>query len=71
MGPGLIRIVLVVSVLITHSIYSAALTIPEAIAVKLFHIISGFCMAMILRKKYACHRSLFYRNRLPRLGYPP
>lgn len=69
MGLGLIRIVLAVSVLITHSIYSTALSIPGAIAVKLFFIISGFYMAMILCEKYADHRSLFYRNRFLRL-YP-
>lgn len=69
MGLGLIRIVLAISVLITHSIYSTALSIPGAIAVKLFFIISGFYMAMILCEKYTGHHRLFYKNRFLRL-YP-
>lgn len=67
MGLGLIRIVLAVSVLITHSIYSTSSSIPGAIAVKLFFIISGFYMAMILSEKYDDHRRLFYKNRVLRL----
>lgn len=67
MGLGLIRILLAVSVLITHSAYSTSLSIPGAIAVKLFFIISGFYMAMILCEKYTGHHRLFYRNRFLRL----
>lgn len=67
MGLGLIRIVLAVAVLITHSAYSTALSVPGAIAVKLFFIISGFYMAMILCEKYKDHHHLFYKNRFLRL----
>lgn len=67
MGLGLIRIVLAVAVLITHSAYSSTLTLPGAIAVKLFFIISGFYMAMILCEKYKDHHRLFYKNRFLRL----
>jgi peptidoglycan/LPS O-acetylase OafA/YrhL len=41
--------------------------VPGTIAVKLFFIISGFYMAMILCEKYTFHHGQFYKNRVLRL----
>jgi peptidoglycan/LPS O-acetylase OafA/YrhL len=66
-GLGLLRVVLAIAVLITHSAYATSMSIPGAIAVKLFFIISGFYMAMILCEKYTNRYRSFYKNRSLRL----
>ncbi len=68
---GLIRLLLAASVVITH-VHDDVLErflIDGALAVKLFFVISGFYMALILNEKYVGPGALrlFYGNRLLRL----
>lgn len=66
---GIIRILLALSVLITHSNFAGKVFVPGDIAVQLFFIISGFYIAMILNEKYKNNIIGFYKNRFLRL-YP-
>jgi peptidoglycan/LPS O-acetylase OafA/YrhL len=70
---GLIRIILAISVITAHSsdLFGTGFVGGE-LAVKLFFIISGFYMALVLNEKYVGENSgywLFIKNRLLRL-YP-
>jgi peptidoglycan/LPS O-acetylase OafA/YrhL len=67
---GIIRVLLAISVLITHSDSIFGVTLLNGdMAVTCFFMISGFLMALILEQKYGS-RSLFYLNRALRI-YPP
>ncbi len=72
---GIIRLILAISVLITHSSPLFGLKIIDGeIAVQLFFIISGFYMAMVLSEKYTPEKDKlfwlnFYKSRFLRL-YP-
>jgi len=67
---GLIRVLLAISVLITHSepILGMRFLNGDA-AITCFYMISGFLMALILSEKYTSTRA-FYINRALRI-YPP
>jgi peptidoglycan/LPS O-acetylase OafA/YrhL len=69
LGIGVFRLLLAVTVVITHthSIWGFTLGNP-VIAVRVFFIISGFYMTMVLREKYQ-RRELFWINRLLKI-YP-
>jgi len=68
---GLLRILLALAVVITHSGSSLnGLALPGAVAVQAFFMISGFYIALILNRKY-CFRGatkLFYQQRYLRLA---
>jgi len=68
---GVIRPVLAVSVLITHSrpIFGVSLLNGD-MAIVCFFMISGFLMALILETKYVGEVGAFYANRILRI-YPP
>lgn len=68
-GVGFIRLILALSVLVTHthSIFGFTLGNP-VIAVRAFFIISGFYMALVLKEKYKSYR-LFITNRFLKI-YP-
>ncbi|EFL51236.1 acyltransferase 3 [Solidesulfovibrio fructosivorans JJ]] len=70
---GLVRFLLAATVVINHTgpLYGFVFT-DAYIAIKVFFIISGFYMALILTEKYTGpgHCRLFYGNRLLRL-FPP
>jgi peptidoglycan/LPS O-acetylase OafA/YrhL len=72
---GIIRILLAVSVVISHSTPLFGLElVPGNIAVELFFIISGFYMALVLSEKYTLEKDKlfwlnFYKSRFLRL-YP-
>ncbi|MBI4684367.1 MAG: acyltransferase [Nitrospirae bacterium] len=69
---GLVRLILAISVLISHSAPFVKLKLVEGdVAVQIFYIISGFYMALILNEKYVGKNSyrLFLSNRFLRL-YP-
>jgi peptidoglycan/LPS O-acetylase OafA/YrhL len=68
---GVIRLLLALSVLITHSapVFGVFLLSGD-MAITAFFIISGFLMALILETKYAGRVRAFYVNRILRI-YPP
>ncbi len=69
---GTLRLILALSVLISHTGPLWGLTLFEAVtAVKSFYIVSGFYMALVLSTKYNAPKSLryFYFNRFVRI-YP-
>ncbi len=65
---GILRVILALSVLASHSSPLFSTLIGGGLAVKVFFAISGFYMALILTEKYA-NLKLFFTNRLLRL-YP-
>ncbi len=72
MGIGLIRTLLAISVVLTHSCPICGYNVADGmIAVECFFIISGFYMALILNEKYVGPGStwMFYSNRFLKL-YP-
>ena len=72
MGIGLIRTLLALSVVLTHSCPICGYNVADGmIAVECFFIISGFYMALILNEKYVGPGStwMFYSNRFLKL-YP-
>ncbi|HTH49843.1 MAG TPA: acyltransferase [Candidatus Limnocylindria bacterium] len=68
---GILRLLLAISVVVVHcdADVGASLLVGGAYAVKLFFVISGFYMALILHEKYSAPgaTALFYGNRLLRL----
>jgi len=68
---GIIRTLLAISVLITHSqpIFEIFLLNGD-LAVTLFFIISGFLISLAFEKKYKRNLAAFYINRVLRV-YPP
>ncbi len=68
---GIIRLLLAVSVTVMHFMPSVAVTflVEGPVAVKLFYIISGFYMALVLTEKYTGPGALriFFGNRFLRL----
>ncbi|BBD08094.1 acyltransferase family protein [Desulfovibrio ferrophilus] len=69
---GLIRLFLALAVLTHHEPILSRELLPGALSVRLFFIISGFYMALILNERYSTqHKILFYSSRLLRLfpGY--
>lgn len=68
---GMIRLLLAVSVVITHSdrVFGVFLLSGD-MAITAFFIVSGFLMALILETKYAGRVADFYVNRILRI-YPP
>jgi peptidoglycan/LPS O-acetylase OafA/YrhL len=66
---GVLRMLLALCVLSHHGGVTAQELLPGNVAVRLFFIISGFYMALILDGKYAAARPwTFYSNRLLRLA---
>src|SRR5688572_20654204 len=68
---GTIRLLLALSVVITHSapVFGVRLLSGD-MAVTAFFLVSGFLMALILESKYAGRVGAFYLNRILRI-YPP
>jgi peptidoglycan/LPS O-acetylase OafA/YrhL len=72
---GIIRLILAISVVITHSSPILGLSVIDGtVAVKLFFVISGFYMALVISEKYAPEKNSlfwwdFYQSRFLRL-YP-
>jgi len=65
---GLIRLFLAFAVLTHHEPLLGRELLPGGVSVRLFFIISGFYMALVLDQRYGIHRkALFYSNRLLRL----
>lgn len=65
---GLVRLFLALAVFTHHEPLLARELLPGAVSVRLFFIISGFYMALVLDQRYGAHRkALFYSNRLLRL----
>ena len=66
---GVLRFLLATAVATNHSgcVYGYCL-FPGGVAVKIFFIISGFLMGLILNEKYGAGRNwLFYSNRALRI----
>ena len=64
---GIIRMLLAFAILSHHAVVMDGELLPGTVSVRLFFILSGFYMALILDGGYRGRLSLFYSNRLLRL----